>query len=217
MTVEQVCRILHPGVRDLLSQTQAVNLVLSLIILATDPIDPDTLRFFVRFFTPADYDDLVEERKVLSRCGYPLCAHRLTDCHGHIRKQPSLSINPWGAEFCSRHCYQASSFYKRQLPVEALTTRKDVAWKPFGEMHFETTVLLLDEVEQIAKVEHKPVSTVVRELILQQAQVETDLASLALNDKDLEALDLGDALTKIKISETQTSVVPPSPPRAPAA
>lgn len=208
MTVQQVCQILHPGVKGLLNQVQAVNLVLSLIILATDPIDQDTLRFFVRFFTPSDYNDLLEERRVLSRCGYPICTNKLTDCHGHVRKEPSLTVNPWSRSFCSRHCFQASAFYQEQLPKEALVTRKDIVWKPFGEMPYEANVLLLEEVEQIARAERKPVSAVVRDLLLQQQDVEKDFAALHINEKDLDTLDLGDALTKIRISENKTPIPP---------
>lgn len=37
------------------------------------PADAASFKCLIRPFQPSDYDDLIEERNVLGRCGYPLC------------------------------------------------------------------------------------------------------------------------------------------------
>lgn len=37
--------------------------------------DVRAFKFHLRFFTPGDYDDLIEERNIVDRCGYALCAN----------------------------------------------------------------------------------------------------------------------------------------------
>jgi len=160
--------ILRPGVPGQLSEAQAATVVLQLMILATDPIDAEALRYVTRFFTPQDYDDLVEERTVISKCGYPLCAHTLRDSRGNVRNPNSATVLPWQHNYCRLPCYQAGQFYKEQLSVEPLITRKNVAWQPYGTMHWENDVLLLDEVRTLAALNKKSVLDTVKDIVKHQ-------------------------------------------------
>lgn len=158
---------LLPGVCEL-SEQQATGLVLHLVELATDPIDIDALRLLTRFFTPSDYDDLVEERTVLSKCGYPLCAHTLRDSRGNVRNPRNMTVIEWQHHYCRLPCFQAGQFYREQLSPEPLITRKNVARAPYGTLHYETDVLILNEVWHMAAVSHKTVSETVKDLVRHQ-------------------------------------------------
>lgn len=170
MTVElsDLEKILGEGVKEYLSPLQANNLVLQFIIAGTDPISSDALKFLTRFLTPREYDELVEERTVLSRCGYPTCTFLLRDVRGNIRSPQNQTVLAWQHHFCQLSCYQASQFYREQLSNEPLVTRKNVAFCKFGDMHYEDEVLLLPEVQAVAKLNNKSVIETVTEMIKSQ-------------------------------------------------
>lgn len=196
MSVEAVDRILGSHPRGLLTRSQASNLVLHLIILAVDPIDCDAMRYLARFFTSVDYDELVTERTVNSRCGYPLCANYLRDARGNIRQQGrgGNPVGVWKKHYCSPNCYQASAFYRAQLSSEHLCTRRDVTYLPFGHMHYENEIMLLHEILKIARTEQKPIAQVISELIKSTKDITSGIDGLALNEPD-------ESLASLSISE----------------
>lgn len=178
MTVEQVLKILYPGVKGLLNKSQSVNLVLSLILLAIDPIDGPTLRFLARFFTPPDYDDLVDERTIALRCGYPLCVKSLKESLVPASQRLKNPIHPWTDHYCSKHCWQASMFYRKQLSHEVLMTREDVAYTPFGYSKYETNIIILEEAEEIARVENRTLSEVIADMVKRESRAENLISNL---------------------------------------
>lgn len=192
MSVEGVDRILGSRPRGLLTRSQSSSLVLHLVILAVDPVDSNTLRYLSRFFTPTDYDDLVTERTVNSRCGYPLCVNYLRDARGNIRQQGrgGNPIEIWKRHFCSPSCYQASTFYRAQLSLEHLCTRRDVAYLPYGHMNYENEIMLLEEVLRIARTEQKPIAEVISELIRSSKSISSGIETLSLSEPDESLVSL---------------------------
>lgn len=178
--VKEIQRVVSPPVAGFLSPLQATNIVLRLIIAFTDPVDAAALKLISRFFTPQDYDDLVEERTVLSRCGYPTCTNSLLDIKGRIRDPTKQTVLAWQHSFCKLACYQASQFYREQLKNEALITRADVTCIPPGEMRYEQEIMLLPEVLDLAKQKDQSVSQTVAELISNHGNLLQKLETLEL-------------------------------------
>lgn len=183
-TIEDVLRILYPGVPGLLNQQQASNLVLSLIILATEQIDAGALRFLARFFTPQDYNELIEERTIIHLCGYPLCSNSILNGMGSVRKSHTMTAFPWSGNYCSSRCFKASVFYREQLSSEVLVTRRDVAYAPYGTMKYENNILILNEVEHYARQHQVSLAEAVSELVKVQDHPNTQLED-ALNQLEI--------------------------------
>ncbi|KAF2725978.1 hypothetical protein K431DRAFT_193816, partial [Polychaeton citri CBS 116435] len=64
-------------------------------------------------FRAADFEDLIEERRIDSRCGWPLCCNP-------PKSTSNTTKSPWKAskrdrEFCSLECAKKSIFVKAQL------------------------------------------------------------------------------------------------------
>lgn len=178
--VREIQAIIYPPVHGFLSPLQATNIVLRLIITSIEPIDVHALKLLSRFFTPQDYDDLVEERTIISRCGYPTCANTLRDTGGNIRNPTKKTVLPWQHSFCQLRCYQASQFYREQLKDEALITRTNVTCVPPGEMFYEQEIMLLPEVLEIANQRNQTVSETVVELIKNHRKLVDQLENLEL-------------------------------------
>lgn len=181
VTVSRVKEVISPPVKGLLSPLQANNIVLRLLIICIDPVDAPSLKLLSRFFTPQDYDDLVGERTITSRCGYPTCSNVLRDAKGKVRNPANQTVMPWQHSFCQLKCYQASQFYREQLKYDYLVTRKDVAFIEPGEMSYEQEIMLLPEVLVVAKERNKSVSETVVELIKDHRKLLEKLETLEIN------------------------------------
>lgn len=203
MTTVQVSdleKIIGRGVKDYLSPSQANNLVLQFILAATDPISPDCLKFLSRFLTPREYDEIIEERTVISRCGYPPCTYMLRDGKGNIRNPRTQTVLAWQHHFCQLNCYQSSQFYREQLSTEPLITRKDVASSCFGQMHYEEETLLLPEVQAVAKLNNKSVLDTMVDMIKNQ-KLNEKLQNLSLLQEDEAEEAQKDPVVSLQIHE----------------
>ncbi|KAI6895618.1 hypothetical protein KC318_g11171 [Hortaea werneckii] len=67
----------------------------------------------VTLFQPGDYDDLIEERRIDSRCGYALCKRepRIST----IGDSASWKFPKGAADYCSNSCWKKSLHVKTQL------------------------------------------------------------------------------------------------------
>ncbi len=81
------------------------------------PFSPsDAARFasLVRTFQPSDYDNLIEERRIDSKCGYCLCSNRPRSLT--MGASAAWKLNAVGAsDYCSDRCARKALYVKTQL------------------------------------------------------------------------------------------------------
>ncbi|KXJ85839.1 Rtr1/RPAP2 family-domain-containing protein [Microdochium bolleyi] len=159
---------------------------------AADPhaADASTFTSHVRLFQPTDYDDLIEERNMLGRCGYVLCPNPKTKVSqagswklvGYGTKDfsivPKAEIEKW----CGTKCARRAMYVKVQLNESA-------AWERAGIPSIQ--IELLEEPQQKAEREaaEDPAVRVAREL----AAVKLDADQRAKKQAEDLALERGDA------------------------
>ncbi|CCF56524.1 hypothetical protein KAFR_0B02260 [Kazachstania africana CBS 2517] len=114
-----------------LSIRESELLILELLELLCDTALEDelSLKYIARFLTPETYSDLVEERNINNRCGYPLCTKspersRIKTNNAKIENF-LLENNPYAylSMYCNKFHFRCSQFYQLQLSDEALFTR----------------------------------------------------------------------------------------------
>lgn len=74
------------------------------------------------------YDDVVEERFIISLCGYPLCNNQLAKINEKKYEISTKSNKVFDItdrkKYCSSDCFKASNYIKSQLPTSPLWLRK---------------------------------------------------------------------------------------------
>lgn len=160
--------VAHFGNKDILSPSEASLLQLKIAELVLDnTIDVPLLKFLSRFLTQQSYDELVEERNIEHQCGYSLCGklpkHKVrrpshsggvmeTSTRYQIwNRKPSMILpNTYLLQYCCKEHYQASLFYRNQLSLEAVFSRKNILTvPPFAPMAgpwYENNITCLEEV-----------------------------------------------------------------------
>ncbi|KAK9449159.1 uncharacterized protein V1518DRAFT_417299 [Limtongia smithiae] len=179
-------RYATPGLVPL---AQANALVLLLTEFLTDPVDDVFLKFSARFLTPIDYDEVIAERNVSHRCGYPTCAEiPTTTPRGSTKAMfrityplpPSCTTSPspssYLARFCCKSHFQASVIYRAQLSADAVWTRMDITWLHYGEGEWERSVKLLNEL--VAEAPGQAKKDVVADNVVRSA-----MAALTIQDQ----------------------------------
>ncbi|KAI0111845.1 hypothetical protein F4814DRAFT_368271 [Daldinia grandis] len=174
------------------------------------PSDADAFRQLVRLFQPGDYDDLIEERNTLKKCGYALCPRpRVRLGPGGEYKLVSWGRGDFGIvprkeleRWCSRDCARRAMYVKVQLSETA-------AWERAGISSIR--IDLLDEPKQT---EEDGEDNAARRLERELQSVERKAAQDA---KDL-ALERGDAVdkpstrkVKLTIREKSVKMAPQEP------
>jgi hypothetical protein len=94
----------------------------------------DEVTQLLQLFRPADFEDLVDERRMAARCGYPLCAqppfkpkaegrYRIvkTSKGSGIAAVPKEKFESWCSPTCARRCV----YLKGQLSNEPAWTRQE--------------------------------------------------------------------------------------------
>ncbi|KAH3901829.1 related to RNA polymerase II subunit B1 CTD phosphatase RTR1 [Saccharomycodes ludwigii] len=109
-------------------EAEALTLDLLLILSTEDIDDYITLKKIYKLFDKQSYSELIAERNINHKCGYPLCSgkpNREKDLYGKTNKILDKLKNPYGylTNYCSKSHYQCSQFYKAQLPEDALFSR----------------------------------------------------------------------------------------------
>ncbi|KAI1470800.1 uncharacterized protein F4812DRAFT_279556 [Daldinia caldariorum] len=147
------------------------------------PDDADAFRRLVRLFQPGDYEDMIEERNTLDKCGYALCPRP------RVRLGPGgeYKLVNWGkADFgivprkelerwCSRECARRAMYVKVQLGETA-------AWERAGLASIR--IDLLDEPKQAKEEEDDPARRLERELENVERKAAQDAKDLALERGD---------------------------------
>lgn len=154
--------------KETLSPGEASLLQLKIAEFVLDhPIDLQLLKFMSRFWTPTSYDETVEERNIEHQCGYPLCqkspkhqVRRASVLGGPLgtstkyqiyNRKPSMILpNTFLSQYCCKDHYQASLFYRNQLSLEAVFSRKNIMLvPPFAQIEgtwYENNITCLEEV-----------------------------------------------------------------------
>ncbi|KAI1409380.1 Rtr1/RPAP2 family-domain-containing protein [Hypoxylon sp. FL1857] len=151
------------------------------------PSDAESFRSLVRLFQPGDYEDLIEERNTLGKCGYTLCARPRTK----LGAGGEYKIVGWGTKnfnivprkelerWCSQQCARRAMYVKVQLNETAAAERAGIP---------SIRIELLDEPKQ-AKEDDEAVKRVAKEL----QDLEIDREKKAARDAGMLALERGDA------------------------
>lgn len=156
---------------------------------APSPADAASFRSLIRPFQPSDYDDLIEERNVLGRCGYALCPQpRRTELAGrytlvnHNRPDFAVVETKDLARWCSDRCARRALYVKVQLSETA-------AWERAAMP--DVRIDLLEEEEPEGNTGEDGLAADVAQLRLsEQRKAKSDSAALSLERGDV--LERGD-------------------------
>ena len=96
--------------------------------------DKEWLREALNRILPAHYDDIVEERSLEKKCGYPVCGQilgKVTEQKFHICLRSNTVVDlSERKKFCSQKCLERSNYLKDQIPTSPLWMRTREESKP---------------------------------------------------------------------------------------
>lgn len=96
--------------------------------LQEDSVAEDFLIDCVKFITPANYKDAIEERFISKLCGYPICSNKLGKIPTQRYKISTKTNKVYDITerkcFCSNFCYKASKEFELQIPNTPLWLRQ---------------------------------------------------------------------------------------------
>lgn len=140
--------------------------------------DEATLKYLARLMTPEIYADLVDERNLNQRCGYPLCSgapERIRDPFAldQVTKQFLWENNPYAylSKYCSKFHFRCSQFYQIQLSEEALFAR--------------TGVHLIEDTDDMKRSQDSKFNVTLFEELLREKASEEDIKTLVAGLKKL--------------------------------
>lgn len=176
----------NPNNNNTLHPTTAFHLSLFITELLSDStVDKLLLKYLSRFLTPSNYDEIIQERNINKYCGYPLCSmppSRVKDVMSGSFAKSKMLPYAYLNEFCSKHHYQCSVFYRAQLEEEALFSRgKEVVDVQFGGLRYEVNLTLLEEVVERYHFERR------RQMEMGQQEEEVSMRDIL---RGLRSLDL---------------------------
>lgn len=77
------------------------------------PQDATLFLQLVSIFQPSNFDELVEERRIDRKCGYPLCSDEPRGLH--LKESETWKLKKGAADWCSNNCMRKGFFIKAQL------------------------------------------------------------------------------------------------------
>lgn len=108
---------------------------------SSSPVEADVLEFskLIYPFTPDDYDELIEERRIDDRCGYVFCVNPPKKTVGGklkiVGRQDVKIMDRGKAEaWCSKDCAKRALFIKVQLMEEPAWSRRAGVAQPHIEV-----------------------------------------------------------------------------------
>lgn len=184
---------------------------------AAAPSDDDAVAFTsqIRLFQPSDYEDLIEERNCLGKCGYVLCP------------KPRIKVNQTGEfklvnfgrkdfaivpkkemeRWCSQTCARRAMYIKVQLNETA-------AWERAGIEGIQIDLYQEPGSSKTGKKSNEPAGDITRDLRALKLEADRKAASDA-RDLALERGDAGDKTKKrrvaVKVREKDVSEAPTEP------
>ncbi|CCH61901.1 hypothetical protein TBLA_0F03640 [Henningerozyma blattae CBS 6284] len=191
------------------------KIILDIVELICDSYCKDlrTLKFLGQILTQQDYEELIEERNISQKCGYPLChlSQERTNANGRdqFTKNFMIQNNPYNYlnNYCTLKHYKSSMIFKLQLNEEPLFER----WKSFNKYmsQLQNTDTILDaslvradirlyedfEMEDNNRsVENEEIKRIIK-----------NIRALNINngEQDIDANQLSSLLEEIKITEIE--------------
>lgn len=124
----------------------------------------DFLRL-ITIFQPSDFDELIEERRIDAKCGYPLC---LDEPRGRkLKDSETWKLKKGAADFCSNACMKKALFVKAQLSPAP-------AWERIPGQH-PMLILHEDDRHLMPAADQRP-SEAGRQMLEQRAAERSELA-----------------------------------------
>jgi hypothetical protein len=82
---------------------------------SSQPTTQDAVQFLqlVAIFQPSNFDELVEERRIDRKCGYPLCVNEPRGLH--LKDSETWKLKKGAADWCSNECMRKGFYIKAQL------------------------------------------------------------------------------------------------------
>jgi hypothetical protein len=82
---------------------------------SSQPTTQDAIQFLqlVSIFQPSNFDELVEERRIDRKCGYPLCVNEPRGLH--LKESETWKLKKGAADWCSNDCMRKGFYIKAQL------------------------------------------------------------------------------------------------------
>lgn len=187
-----------------INESELLSLELLDLLSTTYCKDKETLKYVANFLTKETYDDLIDERNLNKKCGYPLCdrsQNRFRDLYGGngIATNFLKQHNPYAylSLYCSKFHYRCSQFYHAQLSNEALFSRVGIHLND-GK---KSDIVLLEEVIANNETREEDLKLVVQgignlDIGKSEGQDENE------SKKELEK-DLSEWLSEVKIVENE--------------
>lgn len=195
-TVEEIKSVIlkpYTNHRQLtIREVENISVSLIELLITKDASDAKTMKYIARFLTKQDYDDLVQERNLVKRCGYPLCHRSQARVRDPFADRQMTNFmkknNPYAylTEFCTKAHYRCSQYYQFQLSDEALFSRVGVHLDDYEP---STEVQLLEEALQ----KESDIKEMIRGM--------TELKLADEDNKDEIEKDISEMLADIKIVE----------------
>jgi hypothetical protein len=167
------------------------------------PADALSFKALIRPFQPSDYDDLIEERNILGRCGYVLCPRPRRGQLGgkftlvnHNRPDFAIVETKDVAKWCSDRCARRALYVKVQLNETA-------AWERVAMP--EVKIDLLDEDDDNNTRKGGMNSDLTRDI----AQLKLSEERKAKSDKAVLSLERGDVLERGDEGKSRTVPLAP--------
>ncbi|CEP63073.1 putative protein-serine/threonine phosphatase LALA0_S07e01794g [Lachancea lanzarotensis] len=192
-----------------IKEADTLSLEILDLLSQSDCKDRQTLKYLANFLTIETYHDLIEERNLNRKCGYPLCTrsqNRVRDPYGGNATATRFlqENNPYAylSHYCSKFHYRCSQFYEVQLTEEALFVRIGVHLddEVKGNLPKLQNISLLEELIQGEELGQQDLMSIVSGI--GQLHIKSDEA-LGGDGKDELEKDLSEWLSHIKIVENQ--------------
>ncbi|NWI75732.1 RPAP2 phosphatase, partial [Dryoscopus gambensis] len=82
-----------------------------------------------KYIAPSHYKDIVDERSIIKRCGYPLCQNKLENVPKQKYRISTKTNRVYDITerkcFCSNFCYRASKYFEAQISKSPVWMREE--------------------------------------------------------------------------------------------
>ncbi|CCE62433.1 hypothetical protein TPHA_0C02800 [Tetrapisispora phaffii CBS 4417] len=182
-----------------LSMKESESISVELLELLCDSCckDEDSLKYLSRLLTPELYNDLIDERNLNKKCGYPLCdksPERIRDPFSinYVTKKFLWENNPYAylSTYCSKFHFKCSQFYMTQLSEDALFART-------GVHLYSPVTKLSSEVGDSNNLDDKYTVTLFEEIVRNKSSDE-DIKKLISNLKKLGIHNADDSQDEVE-------------------
>ena len=136
-------------------------------LMFTPTVGRERLREAADAMQPHQYDDVVTERSIERRCGYPVCSNALVrrrNYNTHITKSGGIIPVADLDQYCSEKCYVASQYFRHQLSNEPVYLRSKGASDAVQLMHDDDVTALAENLSKGARLVAESKKTIEAEI-----------------------------------------------------